>query len=217
MAYRREIDDYVDELYEDANETERVKAKKEEISMKLSERMSELENNGMNDQDAFQEAIVSTKNLQGFTDRCENKNILDGTSTEQHVYSSMTSKLSIAGMLAGIVFILLGTVMSLNISVFGIYSNAAPAMFFYVVLGGMIFTYSFMARKIRIKKNMTHRRAFMYALAVGSILFAIFIALTVGVSTSNWFIGILAFSVFLIVGLALFYQLLMTNEPSKNQ
>ncbi len=36
MAYRREIDDYVDELYEDANETERVKAKKEEISMKLS-------------------------------------------------------------------------------------------------------------------------------------------------------------------------------------
>lgn len=217
MAYRREIDDYVDELYEDANETERVKAKKEEISMKLSERMSELENNGMNDQDAFQEAIVSTKNLQGFTDRCENKNILDGTSTEQHVYSSMTSKLSIAGMLAGIVFILLGTVMLLNISVFGIYSNAAPAMFFYVVLGGMIFTYSFMARKIRIKKNMTHRRAFMYALAVGSILFAIFIALTVGVSTSNWFIGILAFSVFLIVGLALFYQLLMTNEPSKNQ
>ena len=217
MAYRREIDDYVDELYEDANETERVKAKKEEISMKLSERMSELENNGMNDQDAFQEAIVSTKNLQGFTDRCENKNILDGTSTEQHVYSSMTNKLSIVGMLAGIVFILLGTVMSLNISVFGIYSNAAPAMFFYVVLGGMIFTYSFMARKIRIKKNMTHRRAFMYALAVGSILFAIFIALTVGVSTSNWFIGILAFSVFLIVGLALFYQLLMTNEPSKNQ
>ena len=179
--------------------------------------MSELENNGMNDQDAFQEAIVSTKNLQGFTDRCENKNILDGTSTEQHVYSSMTNKLSIVGMLAGIVFILLGTVMSLNISVFGIYSNAAPAMFFYVVLGGMIFTYSFMARKIRIKKNMTHRRAFMYALAVGSILFAIFIALTVGVSTSNWFIGILAFSVFLIVGLALFYQLLMTNEPSKNQ
>lgn len=86
MTHRREIDDYVDELYAEAHETERVKEKKEEISMKLSESMREFEQSGVSDQDAFEEAIVNTKNLQGFTDRCENKNILDGTSTEQHVH-----------------------------------------------------------------------------------------------------------------------------------
>ena len=77
MTHRREIDDYVDELYAEAHETERVKEKKEEISMKLSESMREFEQSGVSDQDAFEEAIVNTKNLQGFTDRCENKNILD--------------------------------------------------------------------------------------------------------------------------------------------
>ena len=82
MTHRREIDDYVDELYAEAHETERVKEKKEEISMKLSESMREFEQSGVSDQDAFEEAIVNTKNLQGFTDRCENKNILDSIETD---------------------------------------------------------------------------------------------------------------------------------------
>lgn len=68
MTHRREIDDYVDELYAEAHETERVKEKKEEISMKLSESMREFEQSGVSDQDAFEEAIVNTKNLQGFTE-----------------------------------------------------------------------------------------------------------------------------------------------------
>ncbi|MFC0015828.1 MULTISPECIES: hypothetical protein [Allobacillus] len=217
MSYRREIDDYVDELYADANETERVKEKKEEISMKLSESMRELEQSGVSDQDAFEEAIVNTKNLQGFSDRCENKNILDGTSTEQHVYPSMTNKLSIAGMVAGIGFLLLGIVMSMNISLFGIYTTAAPAMFFYAVLGGMLFTYSLLARKIRVDKNMTHQRVALYACAVGAMLFAVFVTITVGYYTSNWLAGMVSFALFFIVGLALFIHLLFSNEVEKNQ
>ncbi|MBU6080923.1 MULTISPECIES: hypothetical protein [Allobacillus] len=217
MTHRREIDDYVDELYAEAHETERVKEKKEEISMKLSESMREFEQSGVSDQDAFEEAIVNTKNLQGFTDRCENKNILDGTSTEQHVHPSMTNKLSIAGMVAGIGFLLLGIVMSMNISLFGIYTTAAPAMFFYAVLGGMLFTYSLLARKIRVDKNMTHQRAALYACAVGAMLFAIFVTITVGYYTSNWLAGIVSFALFFIVGLALFMHLLFSNEAERNQ
>lgn len=64
---------------------------------------------------------------------------------------------------------------------------------------------------------MTHQRAALYACAVGAMLFAIFVTITVGYYTSNWLAGIVSFALFFIVGLALFMHLLFSNEAERNQ
>ncbi len=82
----------------------------------------------------------------------------------------------------------------------------------FIVAGGAILTYSLLTRETAKKYAMNKIRAVLYALAIGLILFSVFVSVSSYYATNEMFIAIGSLMVFLLAGIGLFLLLVLTGS-----
>lgn len=124
--------------------------------------------------------------------------------------------ISIGGIVVGVLLILFGiltTAMLYFMDDVPLAVSYGPSIF--VVIGGTIATYSSLTRETLNKYAMSTKRAILYSLAIGIILFSLFVACSTVFSTGEIYIAIGSFMIFFLIGIALLLVLILTNPNRK--
>jgi len=199
---------YIDNLFSGVGASQQLFDLKEELVTNLKEKIADIKSRGLDDEQAFKEAVISMGDLSGLVDDMRR---VGQDAAKKRVYSSMTSRISTAGIIVGVLLILFG--MFTVAMLYFMKMEAVPVIgsSIFIVAGGAILTYSLLARETRRKYGMNSIRAAFYALAIGLILFSIFTALTSRFATGETFIAIGSLMVFSMPGIGLLLLLILTG------
>jgi len=204
----KKITTYIDNLFSEVGASQQLFDLKEELVTNLKEKIADIKSRGLDDEQAFKEAVISMGDLSSLVDDMRR---IGQNTAKQWAYSSMTARISTAGIIAGVLLILFGifTVAMLHF----MKMEAVPVIgsSIFIVAGGTLLTYSILTRETRNKYGMNKIRAVLYALAIGLILFSIFTALTSCSATGEMFIAIGSLMVFSMPGIGLFLLLILTE------
>jgi peptidoglycan/LPS O-acetylase OafA/YrhL len=181
---------------------------KEELATNLKEKTNDIKSRGLDEDQAFKEAVISMGDLSGLVNDMRK---LGQDIAKQNVYSTMTSRISTAGIVAGVLLILFGILTVTMLYFMDLEAPAVTGSGIFIVAGGAIFTYSLLTRETTKKYGMNKIRAVFYALAVGLILFSIFVSVTSFFATGEMFIAIGSLMVFILAGIGLFLILVLTG------
>jgi heme/copper-type cytochrome/quinol oxidase subunit 4 len=130
---------------------------------------------------------------------------------KQWAYTSLSGRISTAGIVAGVLLILFGAFTVAMLYFMKMEAEPVVGSSIFIVAGGAVLTYSILTRETRNKYGMNKIRAVLYALAIGLILFSIFTALTSRFATGEVFIAIGSLMVFSLPGIGLFLLLMLTE------
>ncbi|MGI5920184.1 MAG: permease prefix domain 1-containing protein [Syntrophomonadaceae bacterium] len=208
----KKVTAYIDNLFSGVGASQQLFDLKEELVINLKEKISDIKSRGMDDEQAFKEAVISMGDLSGLVNDMHK---IGQDTAKQFVYSSMTARISTAGIIAGVLLILFGvfTVTMLYFMKLGAEPVIGSAIF--IVAGGALSTYSILTRETRNKYGMNRIRAAFYALSIGLILFSIFTAFSTRFATGEMFIAIASLMVFSMVGIGLFLLLILTGTSRR--
>ncbi|GIO23380.1 permease prefix domain 1-containing protein [Oceanobacillus sp. J11TS1] len=169
------IQKYVDDLFQGYESTPELEDFKEEIAMNLKDRMQDLEKEGKSAEEAFAEAVSELGDITAIADdlsREKRKEIIG------KMYVDTTPKLSAGyaiGYTAAAGVLLFGIITSL-ITYFTTGNNlfiAISSFLPFVVPAGAALTFLGLTTETKTKYPMNWKRALIYGLAVGIILFGI--------------------------------------------
>ncbi|CAG9620323.1 permease prefix domain 1-containing protein [Sutcliffiella rhizosphaerae] len=208
----KKIHSYVDNLFSGVGESQQLFDLKEELTTNLKEKIADYKKAGMDEKEAFNEAVSSMGDLSGLVDDMRE---VGKDKAKQAVYSSMTDRISAAGLITGILIISFGILTTAMLFFMGLQlqSVAGPAIF--VVFGIALVTYSWLTRETKKKYAMNKIRAILYSVAIGLLAFSLFVAFTAGFATGEMYIAISSFMVFFLIGLGLFLGLLFTGTDRR--
>lgn len=203
---------FVNNLFSGVGESQQLFDLKEELTTNMKEKIVDYKKRGMEEEEAFKEAVISMGDISGLVDDMRQ---LGQDKTKQSVYSTMTSRVSTAGLVVGLMLVLFGVLVITMLSFMNLplVSIAGPGIF--VVLGGAIVTYSSLTRETTTRYAMNKGRAIFYALAIGLILFGVFVAASAGFATGEVFIAIGSLMVFFLIGVGLLLSLLFTGTDRR--
>ncbi|MGO4890469.1 permease prefix domain 1-containing protein [Anaerobacillus sp. MEB173] len=206
------IKSYVNQLFSGVGESQQLFELKEELTTNLKEKINDYKKTGIDEKEAFKEAVSSMGDLSGLVD---DMRVLGQDKAKQAVYTTMTARVSTAGLVVGILVILFGilTTSMLYFMDLPLQAVSGPAIF--IVLGGAIVTYSFLTRETNQKYAMNKVRAILYSLSISLILFGMFVAFVTRFATGEMFIAISSFMVFFLVGIGLFLSLIFSGTDRK--
>jgi hypothetical protein len=203
---------YMDNLFAGVGASQQLFDLKEELSTNIKEKIADYKSRGMGDEQAFKEAVISMGDLGGLVDDMRK---VGQDTARRSVYSTMTARISTAGIIAGVLLILFGA-----FTVAMIYSMAedpvgvsGPGIF--IVAGGPLLTYSVLTRETRYKYGMNKIRAALYALSIGLILFGLFASVTSRYATGEMYVAIASLMVFTLAGIGLFLFLALTGTDRR--
>ena len=204
----KKVTAYIDSLFSGVGPSQQLFDLKEELITNLKEKIADIKSRGLDDEQAFKEAVISMGDLSGLVDDMRR---VGQDTAKQGVYSSMTNRISTAGIVAGVLLILFG--MFTVAILYFMEMEAVPVIgsSIFIVGGGALLTYSILTRETRHKYGMNKIRAAFYALAIGLILFSIFTSLTSRFATGEMFIAIGSLMVFSMPGIGLFLLLVLTG------
>ncbi|GAA0451792.1 permease prefix domain 1-containing protein [Alkalibacillus silvisoli] len=214
MSLNRQVNKYVDDLFKDVGESQQLFDLKQELVTNMHERITDYKSEGMTDEEALQEAQASMGDLSGLV---EDMREHGKDQAKQQVYSSMTNRIAAGALVVGTVLILFGLLMSLSLAFMEVEAVAIPGTGIFVVIGGTILTYGLLTRESARLYAMERIRAGLYAVAVGVILFAIFVSLTSGLATGEMFIAVSSFTIFFVIGFGLLLALLLTTKVRRRK
>lgn len=200
---------YIDNLFAGVGPSQQLFDLKEELVTNLKEKIADIKSWGLDDEQAFKEAVISMGDLGGLVDDMRQ---VGQDSTKQEVYSSMTTNISTVGIVAGVLLILFGMFTVAMLYFMGTKSVSVAGSSIFVVAGGSILTYSILTRETNQKYGMNKIRALGYGLSVGLILFSLFTAFTTLFATGEMFIAIASLMVFFMAGIGLFLLLILTGS-----
>lgn len=200
---------YIDNLFAGVGPSQQLFDLKEELVTNLKEKIADIKSWGLDDEQAFKEAVISMGDLGGLVDDMRQ---VGQDSTKQEVYSSMTTNISTVGIVAGVLLILFGMFTVAMLYFMGTESVSVAGSSIFVVAGGSILTYSILTRETNQKYGMNKIRALGYGLSVGLILFSLFTAFTTLFATGEMFIAIASLMVFFMAGIGLFLLLILTGS-----
>jgi hypothetical protein len=203
------VKSYIDELFSDVGPSQQLFDLKEELSTNLKEKIADYKSKGMEEKQAFKEAVISMGDLRGLVDDMRK---IGQDTARQSVYSSMATRISTAGITAGALLTLFGIFTIAMLYFMSLDSVAVTGPGIFIVAGGILLTYSILTRETRKKYAMNKIRAALYALSIGLILFAVFTAVTSGFATGEIFIAIGSLMVFFLGGFGLFLLLILTER-----
>lgn len=208
------IKKYVDDLFHGYEETPELRDFKEEIPSNLHARISNLEEKGMQSNDAFTKAVAELGDITTIADEIskQKRNELIG-----EMYIQQGNKVgvkhaigyTVAGsvLLFGLITSLI-TYFSTNNIFYGI-----SALLPFVVPTGAAFVFLGLTQETARNYPMSWIRALIYALAVGSILFGITISTSQYYLDGNTWVEILGILIpFAIPALAILAFLLLTEK-----
>lgn len=137
---------------------------------------------------------------------------------KQAVYTSMTARISTAGIIAGVLLILFGIFTVTMLSFMDIPREGAVGPGVFIVAGSALITYSILTRETLKKYAMNKIRAALYALAIALILFGVFAGIMTGFAAGEAFIAVGSIMVFVLAGVGLFMFLVLTgSDRNKNR
>jgi membrane protein YdbS with pleckstrin-like domain len=125
------------------------------------------------------------------------------------------SRISTAGIVAGVLLMLFGVLTVIMLYFMKLEAQSVAGSAIFIVAGGSIFTYSLLTRETTKKYAMNKVRAVLYALAIGLILFSIFVSVISYFATGEMFIAIGSLMVFILAGIGLFLILVLTGTDRR--
>ncbi len=204
----KKVTAYIESLFSGVGASQQLFDLKEELATNLKEKTNDIKSRGLDEDQAFKEAVISMGDLSGLVNDMRK---LGQDIAKQNVYSTMTSRISTAGIVAGVLLILFGILTVTMLYFMDLEAPAVTGSGIFIVAGGAIFTYSLLTRETTKKYGMNKIRAVFYALAVGLILFSIFVSVTSFFATGEMFIAIGSLMVFILAGIGLFLILVLTG------
>ncbi len=211
-SMENKVKKYIDNVFSQVEPSQQLFDLKEELSTNLKEKIADYKMRGMTDEQAFKEAVVSLGDLSGLVDDMRQ---IGWDKAKQGVYSTMTARISTAGIIGGVLLTLFGIFTSLMTYFMDLPGESVVGTGILSGAGVAITTYSIWTRETRRKYAMNRIRAAFYALSVGIILFAIFTAIMSKVTTGEMFIAIGSGMVFSLVGVGLFLFLILTGTDRR--
>ncbi|SDJ02889.1 hypothetical protein SAMN05216352_11937 [Alteribacillus bidgolensis] len=187
---------------------------KEELFTNIKEKISDYKLQGMEEEEAYKEAVISMGDLSGLVDDMRR---IGQDKAKSSVYTTMTARIATAGIIAGVLLILFGLLTSAMLYFMNLpgVSVTGPAVF--IVAGGALLTYSVLTKETAKRYVMNKIRASLYSLAIGLILFGIYTAMAAGTATGELFIAIGAFMFFFLSGTGLYLGLLFTGRNRRKE
>lgn len=208
------IKTYIDNLFSGVGESQQLFDLKEELVTNMKEKIADYQSRGMDDEQAFKEAVISMGDLSGLVDEMRK---LGQDMAKQSVYSTMTARISTAGIVAGVLLVLFGILTSAILYFMNLPALEVSGAGIFIVAGGALLTYSTLTRETRKKYGMNKIRAALYALSVGLILFSLFVGITARFSTGETYTAISSFMVFFLAGIGLFLFLILTGTDRRKE
>ncbi|KMJ57612.1 hypothetical protein AB685_16575 [Bacillus sp. LL01] len=208
----KKVQAYVDGLFSGVGESQQLFDLKEELTTNLKEKIADYKRAGMEETVAFNEAVSSMGDLSGLVDDMRE---VGQDKAKQAVYSSMTARISAAGLITGILLVLFGVLTSAMLFFMGLQLEAVTGTAIFAVFGIAIITYSALTRETSKKYAMNKVRAIFYAVAVGLVAFSLFVAFTSGFATGEMYIAISSFMIFFLVGIGLWLGLAFTGTDRR--
>lgn len=208
----KKVTAYIENLFSGVGPSQQLFDLKEELATNIKEKTADFKTRGMDDKQAFKEAVISMGDLSGLVDDMRK---LGQDTAKQAVYSTMTARISTAGIIAGVLLGLFGifTVAMLYFMDLDAVSVAGSGIF--IVAGGTLVTYSLLTRETRKKYAMNKIRAVLYALSIGLLLFSLFTAVVTRFSTGEMYIAIGSLMVFSLAGIGIFLSLILTGTDRR--
>ncbi|NLL58307.1 MAG: hypothetical protein GX244_07335, partial [Firmicutes bacterium] len=160
------------------------------------------------------EAIISMGDLSGLVDDMRK---LGQDTAKQSVYSTMSARISIAGIVAGALLIVFGIFVTAMLYLMGSSNIEVIGSGIFVVAGGALLTYSVLTRETSKKYAMNKIRAALYGLATGVLLFGFFVSAAAYFAVEESFVPIASLMVFFLPGFGLLLLLLLTETDRRKQ
>lgn len=147
----KKVNAYIDNLFSGIGATQQLFDLKEELATNIKEKIADFISRGMDDEQAYKEAIISMGDLSGLVDDMRR---LGQDAAKQTVYSTMTARISTAGIVAGVLLILFGIFTVLMLYFMSEDAVAITGSGVFIVPGGALLTYSVLTRETRKKYAM---------------------------------------------------------------
>ncbi|SER05787.1 permease prefix domain 1-containing protein [Piscibacillus halophilus] len=214
MNLNEQVKKYIEDLFKEVGRSQQLFDLKQELTTNMHERIKDYKNQDMTDEEAFKEAKVSMGDLSGLV---EDMREVGRQEAKKEVYDSMTNRISTGGIVIGVMVILFGILMTFSMFFMGIEPVAKSGTSIFIVIGVTVLTYSLLARETKKKYAMNQVRAGLYALAVGLMLFGVFVAVTSGLATGELFVAFSAAMIFLVFGIGLLVLLMLTEKMDRKK
>lgn len=200
---------HLDKLFSGIHASKQLHDLQEELMANLSEKVADYRKEGMDDEQAIKEAIISMGDISGLIDELNSSN---QASHSNLPFSPKTLLLSNIILISGIMLLLFGCLATLMFYFMAIPVVGKTGGGIFIVLGGGLITFSFLARDTKKRYGMSTIRAVGYGLSVSLILFSIFVAFTSGLATGEMYIAIASLMVFFLLGVCLLLILLFSEK-----
>lgn len=210
----KKIRNYIENLFAGVGPSQQLFDLKEELFINMKEKISDYNSRGMEEEQAFKEAVISMGDLSGLVDDMRK---LGQDKARQAIYTTMTARISLAGIIAGVLLTLFGIFTMAMLYFMDVPEVAVIGPGIFIVPGGALITYSVLTRETSRKYAMNKIRAALYALSIGLILFGFFTAITARFSTGEIYIAIASLMVFFLAGIGLFLFLILTGSDRRKE
>jgi hypothetical protein len=187
---------------------------KEELAINIKEKTADFKARGMDEEQAFKEAIISMGDLSGLVDDMRK---LGQDTAKQSVYSTMSARISVAGIVAGVLLILFGVFVTAMQYLMGASGVEVAGSGIFIVAGGALLTYSVLTRETSKRYAMNKIRAALYSLATGVLLFGFFGSANAYFAVEESFVPVASLMVFFLPGFGLLLFLLLTETGRRKQ
>jgi len=210
----QKIKAYFDNLFSGVGASQQLFELKEELTINMKEKIADYRARGMNDEQAFREAVISMGDLNGLVDDMRK---LGQDTARMSIYSSMDNRISAGFIVVGVLLALFGIFVMAMTYYMREEGVAVAGNGIFVVAGGMLFTYGLLTRETARKYAMNKVRAALYGLSIGSILFGMFSAVVTHFSVGETYVSIASLMVFFLGGVGLFLLLALTESDRRKQ
>ena len=210
----QKIKAYFDNLFSGVGASQQLFELKEELTINMKEKIADYRARGMNDEQAFREAVISMGDLNGLVDDMRK---LGQDTARMSIYSSMDNRISAGFSVVGVLLALFGIFVMAMTYYMREEGVAVAGNGIFMVAGGMLFTYGLLTRETARKYAMNKVRAALYGLSIGSILFGMFSAVVTHFSVGETYVSIASLMVFFLGGVGLFLLLALTESDRRKQ
>jgi len=207
-SLERKIHHFLDQQFASVGESRQLRDLKEELATNLREKIEDYRLKGLDEQQAFQEAIISLGDLSGLVEDMRKY----AQPQHQHHPSILNQYLTTTGIVLGVLLILFGLFIGAVVYFSHESIESSLGMGIFIVLGGSLLAYSVLTRETEKRIAMNKIRAGLYAVAIGSILFGVFSGIIAGVTTGQIHAGIAVTFVFFLAGIGILLALMLTEK-----
>jgi|CZCB01.1.fsa_nt_gi hypothetical protein len=205
---------YIDHLFSDVEPSQQLFDLKEELTTNLKEKIEDYISRGMDEEQAFKEAVITIGDLSGLVE--EMRKYRD-SGLQQPVFSTWRERISTVGIVAGVLLSLFGIFTVVMLYYMKLPGEAVVGSGIFTVAGGALLTFSVLIRETRQSFGMNMIRAAIYGLSVGVLLFGLFSAAITRFSTGEMFISIGTLMVFTLIGVGVLLFLILTEKDRRKK